>query len=109
MEPKYRMGKLNIIEPWELATEKAVDALIIDRHEGEYLFSLTTPLSIKGKHISYLIGQLRDQESLDIISNKTHGTIALNMVYSEEINAQNFRDYSIKNFRGNFLLGEIIV
>lgn len=109
MNTKHRSAKLNILEPWEFGTEKAIDVTIVDKNGTEYLFSLITPLPIRGKKIEYLIGQPRDEQSLDILSDKTSGTISLNMVYAEELNAENFGRYSMRNFRGNFLLGEIIV
>ena len=97
------------MEPWEFGTEKAIAASIVDKNESQYLLHLDEPLMIKGKAVNYLIGELRGQELIDILTDKVHGTFALNMVYSNEVTEQNFRDYHIKNFRGNFLLGEIIV
>lgn len=110
MKHKNRAGKLNIIEPWELGTDKAIETSIVDYHEGQYLFYLFKPLPIKGKSVSYLVGELRDKEkSLDLFSDKIRGTVALNMVYSDEVDRQNFRNYRIKDFRGNFLSGEVIL
>jgi hypothetical protein len=103
-----KTAKLNIIEPWEFGTEKAIPASIVDKNENQYLLHLPEPLLINGKSINYLIGELRDQNSLDILSDKVHGTFALNMVYSSEVTKQNFRNHHIKRFRGNFLLGEIM-
>jgi hypothetical protein len=64
---------------------------------------------IKEKSINYLIGELREEKLVDILSDEVHGTFSLNMVYSSEITKENFKEYPIKDFRGNFLLGEIIL
>jgi hypothetical protein len=108
MVEKNRTGRLNIIEPWEFGTEKSIAASIVDKNEEQYLLYLPEPLWIKGKAINYLIGELRDKNLSDILSDKVHGTFALNMIYSNDVTIQNFRGYQIKDFRGNFLLGEII-
>jgi hypothetical protein len=100
--------KLNIIEPWELGTEKAIPASIIDEYEGQYLIYLPTPRLIKGKSISYFLAELRGSDKLGLPSDKMRGTVLFNMVYLDEINDRNFRRYRIEDFRGNFLLGEII-
>ncbi|SRR5258706_8068682 len=108
MNEKNRIGKLNIIEPWEFGTEKAITASVVDEYEGQYLISILEPLAIKGNPIRYLIGEMTGEEkSLDLFSNNAQGTLALNMVYSDEINEQNFKNHRISDFRGNFLLGEI--
>jgi|GEM_PF-2137488 len=109
MERRNRVGKLNIIEPWEFGTEKAVHVSVVEKFEDQYLFSLAEPLLMKGLRTKYLIGELREEKSPDILSDKVKGTFALNMVFSDEINEKNFRNYLIKDFRGNFLLGEIIL
>lgn len=106
---KNRTGKLNIVEPWELGTEKAITVSIVDKHESDYLLYLPEPFLIKGKSINYLIGELREEKLVDLLSDEVHGTFALNMVYPNEITKENFTEYPIKNFRGNFLLGEIIL
>ena len=55
MKLESRVGKLNIIEPWEFGTEKAIEVSVIDYDQGQYLFALSKPLSAKGKNINYLI------------------------------------------------------
>ncbi len=105
---KTRIGKLNIIEPWELGTEKAINVNIVDEYGGQYLIFLPDRLTANETRINYLIGEPREDKSLDLFSNDTQGTIPLNLVYSTEINAENFKNYRLEKFRGNFLLGEVI-
>jgi hypothetical protein len=107
MSKKNKIGTLNIIEPWELGTEKAISVSIVDEYQGQYLIFLSIPLSAKGKTIRYLIGEPR-RENFDLFSDKFLGSCELSMIYSDEIDEQNFKTYHIKDFRQNFLLGEII-
>ena len=104
---KNRTGKLSIIEPWELGTDKAIDVSIIDQYQAQYLISLSKPLLINSKKISYLIGELRLEKSIDLLSDNVRGVYSLNMVYSDNLNEHSFRANRIKDFRSSFLLAEI--
>ena len=105
-----RYCSLNIIEPWEFGTDKAIDAILIDRNEGEYLLSLFQPRVFGEKQIRYLLLELRNKSSsVDLLNPKEKGVFPINLVFMSEIDPYNFKKYRITDFRANFLLGDIIL
>jgi hypothetical protein len=98
--------KLNIIEPWEYGTDKAVDASIVGEENDQYLIQLSKPMKFKNSEARYFLATLRDK-SLNGI-NKS-GKYLLSMVYSEDINELNYKGYKISEFRSGFLIGEAIL
>ena len=104
-----RMYKLNIIEPWEFGTDQAIDVDIVARNQGQCLILLSEPRMFGEMLTSYLIGELREDSSqINSLFSGLHGTFAMNLVFSDEISKHNFPNLSMKSFRANFLLGEII-
>lgn len=102
--------KLNILEPWEYGTLRPIDAVILAQNRCQYLIMLFEPRAFGEVNASHLMGELRDKSAhIDLLLPGLQGAFAMNLVFSAGINEQNFPDLSIKDFRNNFLLGEIVV
>jgi hypothetical protein len=101
--------KLVIIEPWEIGTDKPINAVIVDHVDGRYLLQLSKPREINGSQIQFLIAELRDRNvQLDPFAPK-RGTYVVNMVYSISVTLENFKTTRPNDFRSNFALGEIVL
>lgn len=101
-----KKGSLNIIEPWEHGTEESINVTFIEQNNDNYLLHLSNSHKIKDIDYSYFIVRFRDEEVNNISNLK--GTYSLEMGYDKEINESTFEKYDLKDFRTNFLLGEVI-
>jgi hypothetical protein len=99
---------LSIVEPWEFATQKAVEATIIEKYDEVFLICLKDPLLFDNINIRYLLCEFRVKKEERNVLEK-HKKYLLNMVFSEKINLENFTRFKLEDFRSGFLLGEMMV
>lgn len=101
--------KLSILEPWELGTEKPVNASIVARNGKSYLIHLENPIKINNEEFQYLLSEVRDKNLDDNILSVQTGKYLLNMAYSKSLNKLNFGNSKISDFREGFLTGEVTI
>ena len=53
--------KLNIIEPWEYGTERALDAVIVKEYDLEFLLFVHEPRKIKEATAHYFVYKLEEK------------------------------------------------
>jgi hypothetical protein len=103
------MYKLNMLEPWEYGTEKAIDASIVKQQGNVFLLRIDASIRIKEKSASYFVFEFQSEEKQKSFLNGIDGVYPISMVFDENINdpeqiLPNFADY-----RGGFLSGELII
>jgi hypothetical protein len=99
---------LSIVEPWEFATQKAVEATIIVKYDEVFLICLKDPLLFDNINIRYLLCEFRVKKEGKNVLEK-HKKYLLNMVFSEKINLESFKGFTIEDSRSGFLLGEMMI
>ena len=100
-------GSLNIIEPWKYGTKESLNITFIEKNKDDYLIYLNHAHKINGKNYHYFIVRFIDRIDKDI--SKLKGTYPIEMGFNEDINIHTFEKFSLDNFRGDFLLGEVIL
>jgi hypothetical protein len=106
----YIKCKLKLLEPWKFGTDKAVDAIIVEANENQILISIMNPLNFDNQQVEFFLAELKDKNYLVGDENfMLPGIYPINMVFSKEISPQNFKSLNLKDFRSNFLLGEIVI
>jgi len=99
------IGKLQILEPWEFGTEKGINIKDIDKSKNQYLLYTEEPYIINNHEYKFFLAKSKNKINLFSVAKKN--SIILEMVYDKNLNPKNFIDYQIKDFRRNFLLGEL--
>ena len=97
-------GILNILAPWEFGTEKGVHVSIIGKKDNQFLLCFGAPYLINGNTYKFLL--FRRVNKIDMLDK---GCIPIEMVYCSNLSKENFKDYDFKDFRDNFLFGELIL
>ncbi|MEO8174718.1 MAG: hypothetical protein ABI581_16600 [Sediminibacterium sp.] len=101
--------KLNIIEPWDWGTEKAIDVSVLKKDGNVYLLHLNVFITIHNKEARYFIFEFRNQVDQIAFKQNLKGTYPIGMVFDESITAETTTFKSLKDYRANFLSGEIII
>ena len=102
--------KLNILEPWEFGTEKGIEIKDFDKFNNHILLHIKNPYIIDNEPYNFLLAKMRGDEKINLLSSISFKkNIMLTIVYDKNIDDMNFINYNIKEFRNNFLLGELII
>ncbi len=101
--------KLNIIEPWESGTKKAIAADILKDNGKEFLLFVGEPINVRGIEAQYFICKFKTKILRHEFYNNLSGVYEISMVYDKEIKNANHDLPDIESYRSNFLSGELII
>jgi hypothetical protein len=100
--------KLNIIEPWESGTEKAIDATVFYKTEKYFLLFTEKIIKVRGLDAQWFVSWLRKEKDYAAFVNQEKGVYRIQMVFDKDIHNKDNEPVSFK-YRANFLSGEIII
>lgn len=101
--------KINIIEPWESGTDKAIEADILMYSGTQFLIFVEKTIKVNGVDAHYFICKLQVENSGDVFEKKKSGMYKISMVFDKNINNVQQPLPNIDSYRGNFLIGELII
>ena len=101
--------KLSIVEPWESTSDSSTDTIILKDNGNEFLLFVENGIKFRDENAQYFICELRNINDKDFFRENIKGTYPINMVFDKKINRDNLELTPLKNYRGNFLSGEIII
>ena len=101
--------KLNIIEPWEYGTEHAIDATIVQENNSDFLLFINPPRQIEQDTVQYFVCTFRNSEDKIALKGHLQGVYPIQMVFDKSIKSNTDKIHSIKDYRSNFLSGELVI
>lgn len=102
------IGKLYIIEPWEFSTnQESIKIKDIDKSKNQFLLYLEEPYTINNHKYEFFLAKPKGKDKISLGDLDKKFPIMIAMVYDKNLSPENFTSYQIKDFRNNFLLGEL--
>ena len=104
------MYKLSIIEPFDFGTVNNIQQFVIRIKKGinnNWLIILENPISYNEIRSKYLLSRTSKEYYHVDLQESYLETLTLEMMIIAGLNEENFTEYNIENYRGNFLTGEL--
>ena len=105
------MYKLLIVEPFEFGTINNIEQSVIDIKKGvnnNWLIILETVINFTGIQSKYLLIKTKKEYYHINLQEQLFKTLILEMAMIPGLNEKNFSEHDLKNYRGNFLTGELV-
>jgi hypothetical protein len=104
------MFKLLVFEPWEFGTINGVGPFkvaIKKAAKDNWLIIFDNTIKHKGELTKYLLSKTEKKYAKIDLLNVPFENIILEMALIPNLSEQNFMDYDLDDFRGEFLTGEL--
>lgn len=99
--------KLNIIEPWDLGTEAAIECIAHLKNEN-LVIEILDERYIAEKGIQLFGGQLNKEDYNSFIKNPKGKPFRLNLFFDPNLDRDDLMEVEISEIRSNFVQGELV-
>jgi hypothetical protein len=104
------MFKLLVIEPWEFGTLNGVGPFNVSLRKGvksNWLIIFDITIIYKGERTNYLMSKTERKHAETNLLEEMFNNVKLETALMSGLNEQNYMNYDIDGFRGEFLTGEL--